>query len=105
MRLAILGVLLTTTAAAEPLHVTAKVVEMPKQLIACGKLAYRAVVRYEVISVDQGSVSGKELFVVELCPEFRKRGEQRTLKLRPVNRNDSFVDDFKATTGQRWVAR
>ncbi len=61
-------------------------------------------IRYEVISVDQGSYDKKQLFVVELCPENRKLGETRTLKLRPVTRNDSFVDDFKSTQGFRAVA-
>jgi hypothetical protein len=56
-----------------------------------------------VITVDQGTYSKREIFVVELCPEFRTRGELRTLKLRPATRRDSFVDDFKATSGLRWV--
>ena len=86
-----------------PFRVTAKIVEMPKQIIPCGRLAFKAVVRYEVISVDAGSYDKKELLVVELCPEHRKLGEKRTLSLRPATRNDSFVDDFKATVGSRWA--
>lgn len=84
-------------------RVTAKIAEMPKQVIACGRVAFKAVVRYQVISVDEGAYDRKELFVVELCPEFRKLGETRTLKLRPVTSDDSFVDDFKATPGSRWA--
>ena len=83
--------------------VTAKLVELPKQIIACGKIAYKAVTRYDVISVDKGAYNGKALFVVELCPEYRKLGETRTLKLRPVTSNDSFADDFKSTAGSRWA--
>ena len=83
--------------------VTAKIVEMPPRIIACGRIAYKAVVRYEVISVERGSVTGKELLVVELCPEFRKLGETRKLRLRPVTRNDSFVDDFKSRQGPRYI--
>lgn len=83
--------------------VTAKLVELPKKIIACGVLAYKAVTRYRVISVDKGVYEDKELFVVELCPENRKLGETRTLKVRPVTSNDSFADDFKSTAGSRWA--
>lgn len=106
MKLVTLGLLLLlapATASAEPLHVTAKVVERPKQIILCGRIAYRAVVRYELVSVERGKLATKELLVVELCPEFRKVGETRKLRLRPVTRNDSFVDEFKTRTGPRWV--
>jgi hypothetical protein len=86
------------------LRLTAKLVELPKKIVACGRIAYRAVVRYEVISIDAGAYDSKEIFVVELCPEHRKLGETRTLKLRPVTSNDAFVDDFKSTPGFRAVA-
>ncbi len=90
-------------AAPSPFQVSAKIVALPNQIIACGRIAFKAVVRYEVISVDQGTYDTKQLFVVELCPEHRKLGETRKLKLRPVTRNASFVDDFKATPGSRWA--
>ena len=106
MKLVVLCLLLfAPVAAAEPapLQVTAKLVEKPAKIIACGRIAYKAVVRYEVISVERGSVTGKELLVVELCPEFRKLGETRKLLLRPVNGNDSFADDFKNRPGPRYI--
>jgi hypothetical protein len=95
---------LSTTARAEPaLEVTAKVIEMPKKIIYCGILAFRAVVRYQVITVDRGATSAKELFVVELCPESLKVGLTRKLRLRPTRKTDSFFDDF--TPGPRWISR
>lgn len=102
--LLVLCLLLAPVAAdTTPLHVTAKIVAMPKQIIACGRIAFKAVVRYEVITVDKGTYDKTQLFVVELCPEFRKLGETRNLKLRPVTRNDSFADEFKASPGPRWA--
>ncbi len=107
MKLVVLCLLLVApvVVAAEPapLQVTAKLVEKPAKIIACGRIAYKAVVRYEVISVERGSVTSKELLVVELCPEFRKLGETRKLPLRPVNKHDSFVDDFKRRPGPRYI--
>jgi len=107
MKLLVFALLLfaPATVAAEPapIQVTAKLVEMPKKIILCGRIAYRAVVRYEVITVEKGKITEKEILVVELCPEFRKLGETRKLRLRPVTKNDSFVDDFKARPGPRYV--
>lgn len=107
MKLAILVLLLLSpTAKAEPapLQITAKVVEMPKKIIYCGVIAYRAVVRYQVISVERGKLPApaKEVFVVELCPEALKVGQTRKLRLWPVTNKSSFVDDFKAMIGPRW---
>ncbi len=108
MKLAILSILLAVspavaTAEPAPLQVTAKVLEMPKKLRYCGVIAFRAVVRYQVISVDKGAYTGKEIFVVELCPETLKAGQTRKLRLRLPTKNDSFADEFKATPGPRWI--
>lgn len=106
MKLVIVCLLLFAPAASAepaPLQVTAKLVEMPKKIIYCGYIAYRAVVRYELISVERGKLTSKEILVVELCPEGRKVGEIRKLRLRPVTPKDSFVDDFKSRAGPRWV--
>lgn len=106
MKLVILCLLLFAPAAlaeSPPLQVTAKVVEMPKKIIRCGVFAYRAVVRYELISVERGTLTTKEILVVELCPEMLETGKTRKLRLRPVTKNDSFADEFKARPGPRWV--
>jgi hypothetical protein len=109
MKLAILVVALAFLGAAPanaepaPLQITAKVVEMPKKIIFCGVIAYRAVVRYEVISVDRGKLATKEVLVVELCPELLKAGMTRKLRLRPATKRDTYVDEFKDRAGLRWV--
>jgi hypothetical protein len=108
MKLAfLLLVMVSLPAAAEPapLQVTANVVEMPKQIRLCGKIAFRSVVRYEVVSVDKGKLTGKQLLVVETCPEFLEPGETRKLRLWPTTKNDSYSDEFKSMPGPRWVHR
>jgi len=114
MKILILALLLfapaTVRADAAPIEVTAKLVEKPKQIALCGVIAWKAVVRYELISVEKGKVSGagsgaKELLVVVTCPEFFKVGETRKLKLWPVGKNDSFDDEFKSRTGPRYILR
>ncbi len=107
MKLVILCLLLFAPAVAlaepAPLKVTAKLVELPKQIRPCGVIAHWAVVRYEVISIERGKLDTKELLVVALCPEMLKLGQTRKLALRPAPKNDSFADEFKARAGQRWV--
>jgi hypothetical protein len=71
-------------------------------MIICGVRAYRAVVRYEVISVDKGKLTAKEVLVVELCPERLKPGMTRKLRLWPATK-ENYVDEFKDRPGPRWV--
>ena len=104
MRLVVLAlVLLATPAFAEPVEVTAKVVEMPKKMIYCGVIAYRAVVRYEVITVDKGAYTPKEIFAVELCPERLKVGAKRRLRLLKPAVAGNFHDEFQQRPGTRWA--
>jgi len=48
---------------------------------------------------ERGTFKSKD----ELCPEALGVAATRTLKLRPVTKNDSFVDDFETTAGPRWA--
>ena len=95
----------TARAAPPPIEVTAKVLELPRNVPHCGYLVWRAVVRYQVLSVDRGTLARKEILVVELCPEFLEVGKTRKLRLRPVTAKDSFVDEFKTRLGPRYVHR
>ena len=109
MKLLLAILLLFAPAAASatppPIQVTAKVLELPRNVPHCGIFAWRAVVRYQVISVERGKLDRKEILVVELCPEFLKRGETRKLRLRSATANDSFINDFKTRLGPRYVHR
>ncbi len=110
MKLLLAILLLFAPAAAKaapppPIEVTAKVLELPRNVPHCGIFAWRAVVRYQVISVERGKLDRKDILVVELCPEFRKLGETRKLRLRPATAKDSFIDDFKTRLGPRYVHR
>ncbi len=86
-----------------PVEVTAKIVEMPKKMIYCGYIKFRAVVRYEVITVDKGTFASKELLAVETCPENLRVGMQRRLALKGPAKKGSYVDDIQRP-GPRWEA-
>lgn len=102
MKLVVLCMLLFAPAAfADPVEVTAKVVELPKNGIRCGVIAFRAVVRYEVISVDKGVFPSKELFAVELCPENLRVGDKKRLRL--LNPEKGSHDELTTKPGTRWA--
>lgn len=113
MRLAIVLVLAfahTAVAAPQRLELTAKVLEIPPPVMLCGVIAFREVVRFEVLSVikfDGASpkFGAKEVFVVMLCPETLKVGQKATLILEhPTKSDEGYVDRFPKTA-PRWVRR
>ena len=114
MKLAVVLCLVAATASAAPpktrrtddrvapqLVVTARVAEI-KGYRACGVVAWRDVVRYEVLSVDSGKYSGKDIFIVETCPEFLKVGQKKKMALVPVPKDDTGFGD-KFPKGPRYL--
>jgi hypothetical protein len=109
MKLLVVLCLLAGPAAADPkparVEITAKVLEIPKPIYYCGVIAYRTVVRFEVISVDKGTLADKQVFAVVLCPETIKVGQTRKLILERETKSDQgYVDKFPKTS-PRWVVR
>lgn len=87
----------------ERLEVTVKVAEIPKPIYYCGVIAFRTVVRFEVISVDKGTWADKDVYAVQLCPEVLKVGQKLHLVLEKPTGDQGYVDKFPA--GPRWVIR
>lgn len=102
MKLVLLCMLLFAPAAlADPVEVTAKIVELPKPP-HCGYLMIKAVVRYEVISVDKGIYKPKEVLAIETCPEMLSVGAQRRFTLLRPAKPGSYIDQFVSKPGTRW---
>jgi hypothetical protein len=109
MKLLVLLLLAATPALADPkpapIEITAKVLEIPKPIYYCGVIAFRTVVRFEVVSVDKGALTAKEVFGIVLCPETLKVGQTKQLVLAPPTKSDQgYVDKFPKTA-PRYVVR
>lgn len=94
-------VLAMTTSALADVEVTAKIVELPKTP-HCGYLMIKAVVRYEVISVDKGTYKPKEVLAIETCPEMLAVGVRRRFTLLGPAKPGTYIDQFKTRPGTRW---
>jgi hypothetical protein len=94
-------ILLTLLALARPaaadIVVTAKIVELPKTVGACGVMEIRAVIRYEVVKLEKGTLDDKQLHVIVSCPEFYKVGTQHRLHLGPPPASGTYIDTFGGT--------
>lgn len=111
MRLAILLVMMLwlpaiadTPKPKERLELTAKVAEIQQPLMICGRIPWLEVVRFEVISVEQGTWKAKTIYAVQLCPETLEVGQKLHLGLEKPAASDHYNDRF-SNPSPRWMIR
>ena len=101
MKLAIvllLALASTRTITAQPLTVTARIAEIPSGYGHCGVRAIFAVVRYEVLTVENGTHDAKDIHVIVTCPESSKVGMKHRLVVEPTRwKPDTYQDKLGGT--------
>ena len=101
MRLALVVVCLvfaaeSPSAAPDPtLELVGKLAEKPSGLLACGRVATRAVVRFEVEKVIAGDYKASDVYAIFTCPEGLKIGDRIRMKLGPALPADQYIDKLK----------